>query len=133
MILKEVNYDLARDEWANLLDNGNPTEDQRAVAKSHLAGLNAEKNMAYYLNVTFGQNPELMVFNNLKIQHRDLNAQIDHLVLSRWSAYFIETKSVGHKININADGQWARSAASSRTLSHPSNKAAGTSNSCLTC
>ena len=64
--------------------------------------------MAYYLNVHFGGSRQLVVFHNLKVAHRGLTAQIDHLVLSRWSAYFIETKSVAGAININADGQWAR-------------------------
>ena len=64
--------------------------------------------MAYYLAARFGGHPDLAIFNNLKVEYQGRTAQIDHLVLSRWSAYFIETKSVGHKININADGQWAR-------------------------
>lgn len=108
MICKEVNYDMAMQEWANLLDSGALPEDQTWIARSQLAGLKAEKNMAYYLNARFGDQPELLVFNNLKVEYRGLTAQIDHLVLSRWSAYFIETKSVGEKININVDGQWAR-------------------------
>jgi ssDNA-binding Zn-finger/Zn-ribbon topoisomerase 1 len=108
MICKEVNYDLAMQEWGNLLDSGSLSKDQKSVAWSHLAGLKAEKNMAYYLAARFGGHPDLAIFNNLKVEYQGRTAQIDHLVLSRWSAYFIETKSVGHKININADGQWAR-------------------------
>jgi hypothetical protein len=108
MLYKEVSYDLAMDEWGHLLDSGSLPEDQVSVAKAHLAGLKAEKEMAYYLKARFNGHRDLAVFNNLKIEHSGLVAQIDHLVLSRWSAYFIETKSVGHKISINADGQWAR-------------------------
>jgi len=108
MIYKEVSYDLAMHEWGHLLDSGSLPEDQVSVARAHLAGLKAEKEMAYYLAARFGGRRDLAVFNNIKIEHRGMVAQIDHLVLSRWSAYFIETKSVGHKININADGQWAR-------------------------
>lgn len=108
MICKEVSYDLAMHEWGHLLDSGSLPEDQVSVAKAHLAGLKAEKEMAYYLAARFAQHRDLAIFNNLKIEHGGLVAQIDHLVLSRWSAYFIETKSVGHKISINADGQWAR-------------------------
>ena len=108
MICKEVSYDLAMHEWGHLLDSGSLPEDQISVAKAHLAGLKAEKEMAYYLAARFAEHRDLAIFNNLKIEHAGRAAQIDHLVLSRWSAYFIETKSVGHKININADGQWAR-------------------------
>jgi len=108
MICTDVSYDLAMEEWGHLLDSGSLPEDQVPIAKAHLAGLKAEKEMAYYLAARFGEHRDLAVFNNLKVEHRGMVAQIDHLVLSRWSAYFIETKSVGHKININADGQWAR-------------------------
>jgi ssDNA-binding Zn-finger/Zn-ribbon topoisomerase 1 len=108
MILKEVSYEVAIDEWRRLLDSGTLSPDQSLDAKAQLAGLRAEKQMAYYLDVRFGGGRQLVVFHNLKVEHRGLTAQIDHLVLSRWSAYFIETKSVGGAININADGQWAR-------------------------
>ena len=108
MICKKVSYDLALNEWANLLDGDSLSAEQVRTARAHRAGLKAEKNMAHYLDAHFGGHPELLVFNDLKFEARDLTAQIDHLVLSRWSAYFIETKSVSQKININADGQWAR-------------------------
>ena len=108
MILKEVSYDVAMDEWRQLLDSGTLSSDQVSLANAQRAGLKAEKEMAYYLDVHFGGSRQLVVFNNLKVEHRGLTAQIDHLVLSRWSAYFIETKSVGGAISINADGQWAR-------------------------
>ena len=108
MICKKVSYSLAMDEWGSLLDGDSLSAEQTQTAKRHLAGLKAEKNMAYYLDARFGGEQELIVFNDLKFEHRDLTAQIDHLVLSRWSAYFIETKSASQKININTDGQWAR-------------------------
>ena len=108
MIIKDVNYDLAIQEWSHLLDSGALQNDQELIAKIYLAGVKAEKNMAYYLGVRFSDHQDLIVFNNLKIEHNGYTAQIDHLVLSRWSAYFIETKNVSHKLHINADGQWAR-------------------------
>jgi len=43
VICKEVNYSLAMDEWANLLDSGALPEGQVAIARSNLAGLKAEK------------------------------------------------------------------------------------------
>jgi len=108
MICKEVSYKLAMDEWGSLLDGDSLSAEQTQTAKRRLAGLKAEKDMAHYLNARFGGERELLVFNDLKFEHLGRIAQIDHLVLSRWSAYFIETKSVSQKININPDGQWAR-------------------------
>ena len=108
MICKEVSYNLAMDEWGSLLDGDSLSAEQAKTAKMHLAGLKAEKDMSYHLDAHFGGNSELLIFNDIKFEHRGLTAQIDHLVLSRWSAYFIETKSVSQKISINADAQWAR-------------------------
>ncbi|QQE13707.1 NERD domain-containing protein [Planctomycetota bacterium] len=108
MIYKDVNYDLAIAEWSHLLDSQTLTLDQTKLAKAHLAGIHAEKQMAYYLDVRFGGDPDFMIFNNLKVENRGLTTQIDHLILTQWSAFFIETKSVSHKININKHGQWSR-------------------------
>ena len=108
MICNDVHYELAIDEWAALLDGNTLSSEQAKTAGICRAGLKAEKNMAYYLKARFAGTAELLVFNNLKFEHGDLTAQIDHLVLSRWSVYFIETKSVSAKININADLQWSR-------------------------
>lgn len=108
MIAKEVSYDLAMDEWKALLDGGNLTPAQQRMARAQLAGLRAEKDMAYHLKVFFAEKPEFHVFNNLKVVHGDSCAQIDHLVLSRWTAYFIESKSVSQVITINEHGEWGR-------------------------
>jgi|GEM_PF-3251468 len=113
MICKEVAYDLAMNEWGALLDGNTLSTEQTKTAIIRLAGLKAEKEMAYYLNQRFAGTRGLLVFNDLKFEDRGRIAQIDHLVLSRWSAYFIETKSVSGKgssgkININADLQWSR-------------------------
>ena len=108
MIAKEVNYDLAIDEWKALLDRSSLTQAQQRMARFHLAGLHAEKDMAYHLKVFFAERPEFQVFNNLMVSHNGLSAQIDHLVLTRWTAYFIESKSVSQIITVNEHGEWGR-------------------------
>lgn len=55
MICKEVSYDRALDELANLLDSGTLSAEQRAEAQ--FAGPKAEKDMAYSLAVHLGRRP----------------------------------------------------------------------------
>jgi hypothetical protein len=108
MISKDVNYDLAIDEWQRLLDGGGLDREQAKLARWQLAGLLAERDMAYHLRVFFTDRKDFRVLNNLKIQHGQLTAQIDHLVLTRLTAYFIESKSIGGKISVNEHGEWGR-------------------------
>jgi len=108
MIGKEVAYDSAIQAWNQLLDSGKLTPKQERDARWQRAGLQAEKDMAYHLRVFFADRKPFAVFNNLKIEHNGLSTQIDHLVLTRWTAYFIESKSVSQVIMVNEHGEWAR-------------------------
>jgi ssDNA-binding Zn-finger/Zn-ribbon topoisomerase 1 len=64
--------------------------------------------MAYHLKVFFADRDSFAVFNDLKVEHNGLTAQIDHLVLTRWTAYFMESKSVSQVITVNEHGEWGR-------------------------
>jgi predicted RNA-binding Zn-ribbon protein involved in translation (DUF1610 family) len=108
MIICEPNYAMAIEEWQSLLDGQPLPPQQQRFILSQLAGVRAEKDMAYYLCVAMREKPEFAVFNNLKVDHDGLTAQIDHLVLTRWTAYFIESKSVSQSIYVNEHGEWGR-------------------------
>ena len=108
MICKEVDYAAAIQQWQSLLDRRSLPKFQQQAARWHLAGLQAEKDMAYHLKVFFANRESYAVFNNLKVEHNGLSAQIDHLVLTRWTAYFIESKSVSQVITVNEHGEWGR-------------------------
>lgn len=108
MIAKDVNYGLAIDEWKALLDSGKLDRRQKKDARWQLAGLQAEKDMAYYLGVHLRDSDDFRVFHNLKVEHNGDTAQIDHLVLTRWIAYFIESKSISDAISVNEHGEWFR-------------------------
>jgi hypothetical protein len=108
MICKEVDYAAAITQWQTLLAGSGLTADQKKSAVYHLAGLQAEKDMTYHLRVFFGDREAFAVFNNLQVEHNGLTAQIDHLVLTRWTAYFIESKSVSQVITVNEHGEWGR-------------------------
>ena len=80
-----------------------PQSDRRLVA-----GDGAEKQMAFYLKREFGTAKDIWVINDLRIGHEDEFAQIDHLLVSQWGLFILESKSVTGSVHINAHGEWAR-------------------------
>ena len=99
MLIKDVIYQEQLD-FINLHQPDN--------AKFLFAGVWAEKQMAYELNVKLGSHKELLILNDLKIKYGDLTAQIDHLVLSPYCMYLIETKSCSGTVHVNEFGEWTR-------------------------
>lgn len=72
-------------------------------------GKKAEEKIAFYLKRNFFDHQDLHVINNLRFQALDGTfAQIDHLVLSRYFAVIIESKSVSAAVKCERDGQWLR-------------------------
>jgi len=72
------------------------------------AGHAAEEQLAHYLYRAFGKDPELRIFNHLRLVRDGDAAQIDHLILHRWGVILIESKSVTSRVVINAHGEWTR-------------------------
>lgn len=73
------------------------------------AGNNHEKDVAYYLRREFADTPDILVLNDIRVEHADENAQIDHLVLHPKGFLIIESKSVCGELKVNAAGEWSRS------------------------
>lgn len=72
-----------------------------------IAGRKAEENMVYYLKRRFYDSENLFVINNLRFPWLDSYVQIDHLILCRYGAIIIESKSVRNKVKYEGE-QWAR-------------------------
>ena len=72
------------------------------------AGLNAEKQMGYYLKKAFEKSEDILILNDLRIEHNNDIAQIDHLVIHPYGFIIIESKSVSSKISVNEHGEWKR-------------------------
>ncbi len=72
------------------------------------AGDEAEKQMAFYLRRAFGDNPNVHVFNNLRLEHEGEVVQIDHLIFHRAGFVIVESKSVTSSVRINDREEWAR-------------------------
>ncbi|PPD11164.1 MAG: hypothetical protein CTY27_07055 [Methylotenera sp.] len=72
------------------------------------AGEEAEKQMAFYLKRAFANSNDCFVLNDLRIIHNDDVAQVDHLVVTPFGLFIIESKSVHGKIIVNKRNEWSR-------------------------
>lgn len=72
------------------------------------AGEEAEKQMAFYLQRAFRKRDDCFVINDLRVIHDGDVAQIDHLVVSTYGLFIVESKSVHGTISINQHGDWQR-------------------------
>lgn len=72
-------------------------------------GYQQEKDVAFHLRREFGDNDQVLVFNDLRLTHCGENAQIDHLIVYPFGFIVIESKSISGEVNVNAEGEWSRS------------------------
>ena len=70
-------------------------------------GLRGEKDSAYYIDFYFGDSKNWAIIHDLRIEHKNLVAQIDHLLINRFlDFYILETKNYTHGIKINDRGEF---------------------------
>lgn len=79
------------------------TEDKFAKA-----GRAAEEQMAFYFKRFFGNEPDILVLNGIRLEADGDAAQMDHLVIHAHGLAIVESKSVVGKLQIKDDGQWIR-------------------------
>ena len=89
MILKEKQFGEARD-W------------------KQAAGDAAEKEMAFFLRRYFGDDPEVYVLNDVRLEMHGDAAQMDHVLIHPAGLTIVESKSVSGKLQMKADGEWLR-------------------------
>lgn len=72
------------------------------------AGIRGEEEAAYEIKVQWGESKNWMIINDLRIEHNDLVAQIDHLIINRWLDMWVcESKNFSEGIAINEYGEFA--------------------------
>jgi len=76
--------------------------------KFEQAGYIAESQMAFYLKREFKDDPQFLIFNNLRFEKAGDACQIDHLVLHQYGMIIIESKSVTTRVEVNELGEWKR-------------------------
>lgn len=84
------------------------------------AGIQAERDMAHYLQRRFRSDPEVLVLHGLRLEDADEPepdgapgaCQIDHLLVHRWGMFLVECKSVSVEVRVRPDGsggdEWSR-------------------------
>ncbi len=112
MLLKEIDDktpDL--DRLQELLDRANLSSRQRTDITQQMdnirTGFRGEKDVAYFLNDTFGNTENSIIIHDLRLEHQGRVAQIDHLIINRFCrAYVLETKSFNANLTCNEAGGW---------------------------
>ncbi len=74
-----------------------------------VAGRQAEEKMSHYLRRAFAADPDILVFNGVRLVTVDDAAQIDHLIVHPYGLIIIESTSVTAQVRVNALGEWTRS------------------------
>lgn len=64
-------------------------------------GDQVESDVAFYLKRQFSDQNDVLVFNDLRIEHNQEFAQIDHLVVYKKGFVLIESKSIKGTVKIN--------------------------------
>lgn len=73
------------------------------------AGEKQELDVSFYLRRAFKDNPDVSVFNDIKLTHNNETAQIDHLIVYKFGFVIIESKSISGEVSINQHDEWSRS------------------------
>jgi hypothetical protein len=84
------------------------TQTSSASAKLD-AGIKQEHDVAFYLRRAYKDRENVLVLNDLRIEHNGETAQIDHLIVYTYGFIVVESKSIRGEVNINEYGEWSRS------------------------
>jgi len=72
-----------------------------------MSGNSGESSSSYYLDFNFKDSKNWVVIHDLRIEHKGLVAQIDHLLLNRFlEIHVLETKNYFYGIKITDDGEF---------------------------
>lgn len=111
MILKNKDGRQADIQELNRLLTLKPTAKQRFLIERELkclvSGERNEQNSAYYLDFSYKDSQNWAVIHDLRIEHRDRVAQIDHLLINRFlDVYVLESKNYYYGVKITEEGEF---------------------------
>lgn len=111
MILKQKDNRTEDIQELNRLLGLNISGKQRFLIERELkclmSGNSGESNSAYYLDFKFQQTKNWAAIHDLRIEHRGLVAQIDHMLINRFlDIYVLESKNYFYGIKITDDGEF---------------------------
>lgn len=90
---------------------GSGPEAKRAAVelRNRKAGLRAERESAYLIDHDFAASKNWAVIHDLRLEHSQRVAQIDHVLINRWlQVYVLETKGFHDGVKINEEGEFLR-------------------------
>lgn len=71
------------------------------------SGDKGEKDSVYFIDFTYGPSERWAVIHDLRLEHRDRVAQIDHLLINRYlDVYILETKNFSYGVKITERGEF---------------------------
>jgi hypothetical protein len=73
------------------------------------AGIKQEHDVAFYLRRAYRDRDNVMVLNDLRIEHDGETVQIDHLIAYTCGFIVVESKSIRCEVNVNEYAEWSRS------------------------
>ena len=111
MILKGKDDKTEDIQELNRLLNLNISSKQRFLIERELkclmSGSSGESSSAYYLDFRYKHTKNWVLIHDLRIEHRGLVAQIDHLLINRFmDIHVLETKNYFYGIKITDDGEF---------------------------
>ncbi|MDK9718522.1 MAG: NERD domain-containing protein [Trichlorobacter sp.] len=111
MILKHKDNRQTDIQELNRLLTLKPTAKQRFLIERELkclvSGERNEQNSAYYLDFSYKDSQNWAVIHDLRIEHRDRVAQIDHLLINRFlDVYVLESKNYYYGVKITEEGEF---------------------------
>jgi hypothetical protein len=75
--------------------------------KAMLTGVQGEEDSGYYIDFYFGNAENWAVIHDLRLEHQDQVAQIDHLLINRiFNFYVLESKNYSYGIKITSEGEF---------------------------
>ena len=111
MLIKSKDSRLEDIQELNRLLSLNITAKQRFLIERELkclvSGERNERNSAYYLDFSYKDSLNWALIHDLRIEHRDRVAQIDHLLINRFlDVYVLESKNFYYGIKITEEGEF---------------------------
>ncbi|WP_457743320.1 NERD domain-containing protein [Sulfurimonas sp.] len=108
MILKEIDDKTDTIKTLTRLYNSSNSIKQKQLIYAELhkikAGYEAEKENSFYLNVRLADNKNVLIINDIRLEHNGKIAQFDHLLITRFGIEILESKSATGVMCINNDG-----------------------------
>lgn len=107
MIFKKADSKQKQLNTLKMLLQQSTSDKQKALIQKDLnilqSGIKAEQQNAYYIDFHLKDNTNLIVLHDIRLEHNDRTAQIDHMIITRFGIELLESKSFKGKLTINED------------------------------